>query len=233
MIIREIYDVNIIIPLHDEIFGKPFPISSFYKKCKANKLYIFVYEENSNLFGYSIIVDQKEQKNMYAWYGGVIPKFQGRGITQIFLEKLINIAREKDYDSVTLASTNIRPHMLRLAIKMGFDIDELKKRDYGEGNKIYFKYKICPPHTEEIHLAEDGKILKLVDIEERLVKAYKNNCVLIKFSNIENVDGIIYAIRYCNSFSRKPEIQISLNDNKIYSEIIKVVKEYRGKIKII
>ena len=95
MIIKEIQDINIIIPLHVEIFGKAFPISSYYKKCKTNKLYIFVYEEDSDLIGYSIIVDQNQEKNMYAWYGGVLPKFQGKGITQIFFENLIELAREK------------------------------------------------------------------------------------------------------------------------------------------
>ena len=43
MIIKEIQDINTIIPLHAEIFGKAFPIPSYYKKCKTNKLYIFVY----------------------------------------------------------------------------------------------------------------------------------------------------------------------------------------------
>ena len=64
MKIKEIQDINIIIPLHLEIFGKDFPIASYFKKSKTNKLYIFVYEEHLNLIGYSIIVDQNQEKNM-------------------------------------------------------------------------------------------------------------------------------------------------------------------------
>ena len=174
MIIKEIHDINVILPIHYEIFGKEFPISSYYKKSKTNMLYIFVYEEDSKLIGYSIIVDQDEKKNLYAWYGGVLPKYQGRGITQIFFDKLINFAKEKEYDSVTLATSNIRPHMLSLAIKMGFDIVDLKKRETGEGNKIYFEYKILPETTEEISLKENEKYISFVQIEEKLVSAYKN-----------------------------------------------------------
>ncbi|HOZ55465.1 MAG TPA: GNAT family N-acetyltransferase [Clostridia bacterium] len=233
MVIKEVRDINIILSLHQEIFGKTFPISSYYKKCKINKLNIFVYEENSKLFGYSIIVDQQEEKNMYAWYGGVLPESQGKGITKKFLENLIEMATEKKYLSVTLASTNIRPHMLILAIKMGFNIDELKKRDYGEGNKIYFKYKIMSSHREDISLVENGRMLKLVEIEEKLVKAYKTNCIVIKFTNIENLKGILYAIKYCNSFSRKIEILIDSNGNSVQLEIIKMIEEYTGKVKII
>lgn len=234
MTIKEIQNINDILSLHYEIFGKDFPIASYYKKCNTNKLYIFVYEENSKLHGYSIIVDQSDEKNLYAWYGGVLPEFQGKGITQYFLDNLIELAREKRYLSVTLASTNIRPHMLRLAIKMGFDIDDLKKRDYGEGNKIYFKYKIFPPHTENISLNENGRLIKPVEIEEKLVRAYKANSTLIKFYYNDNIETLIYAIKYCNSFSKNPKILIVIEDNKNLPESIEeVIQQYQGIVEII
>lgn len=233
MIIKEIHDINVILPIHYEIFGKEFPISSYYKKSKTNMLYIFVYEEDSKLIGYSIIVDQDEKKNLYAWYGGVLPKYQGRGITQIFFDKLINFAKEKEYDSVTLATSNIRPHMLSLAIKMGFDIVDLKKRETGEGNKIYFEYKILPETTEEISLKENEKDISFVQIEEKLVSAYKNNCVLLKINCNDNLEALIYAVKYCNSFVRKPKIQINLQDSPIVSsKINEIIEEYKGEIEI-
>ena len=233
MIIKEIQDINTIIPLHAEIFGKAFPIPSYYKKCKTNKLYIFVYEEDSDLIGYSIIVDQNQEKNMYAWYGGVLPKFQGKGITQIFFENLIELAREKNYLSVTVASSNIRPHMLILAIKMGFDIYELKKREGGEGNKIYFKYKLFPLHTEIILLEENGRRLKPVEIEEKLVRAYKNNSTSIKFDYTGNSDALIYALKYCNSFSKRPKILIETDRDIQASELSKAIQQYEGDVEII
>ena len=233
MIIKEIHDINVILPIHYEIFGKEFPISSYYKKSKTNMLYVFVYEEDSKLIGYSIIVDQDEKKNLYAWYGGVLPKYQGRGITQIFFDKLINFAKEKEYDSVTLATSNIRPHMLSLAIKMGFDIVDLKKRETGEGNKIYFEYKILPETTEEISLKENEKDISFVQIEEKLVSAYKNNCVLLKINCNDNLEALIYAVKYCNSFIRKPKIQINLQDSPIVSsKINEIIEGYKGEIEI-
>ena len=231
MVIKHIQDINTILPLHDEIFGKPFPISSYYKKCTSNTLDIFVYEEDSQLLGYSIIVDQEEEKNLYAWYGGVLPKFQGSGITQVFFETLINLAREKNYISVTVASSNLRPHMLRLAIKMGFDIYDIKKRDSGEGNKIYFRYGIFAPSTMEIPLVEHGVALKPVEIEEKVVRAYKSNCVILKFTHTENLEVLNYAIKYCNSFSNKP--QILLVDDFSCSELSQIINQYKGKISII
>lgn len=233
MIIKEIKDINVIIPLHEEIFGKAFPISSYYKKCKTNKLYIYVYEYNSSLIGYSIIVDQNDEKNMYAWYGGVLPKFQGKGITQTFFDNLIAVARKKDYSSVTLASSNIRPHMLRLAIKMGFDIYDLKKREDGEGNKIYFRYKLFPPHHEIIPLTENGRMIKPVEIEEKLVRAYKSNSISIKFVYNGNIDTLIYALMYCNSFSKRPKILIEAEGDIKVFELNKAIKQYQGDVEII
>ena len=234
MIIKEIHDINIILSLHERIFGKEFPISSYYKKCKTNNLYIFVYEEETKLIGYSIIVDQADKKNLYAWYGGVLPEFQGKGITQTFFDRLINFAKENEYISITLATSNIRPHMLALAIKMGFDIVDLKKREYGEGNKIYFKYKIMPPYAEEISFEEYGKMIPLVQIEERIVRAYKNNCTLLKINCNENIEALKYAVKYCNSFIRKPKILINLQDSsKIYPESNEIIERYKGEIEII
>lgn len=233
MIIKEIHDINIILSIHEKIFGKEFPVSSYYKKCKTNNLYIFVYEEENELIGYSIIVDQADERNLYAWYGGVLPEFQGRGITKTFFDRLINLAKEKEYKSITLATSNVRPHMLALAIKMGFDIVDLKKREYGEGNKIYFKYRIMPPYTEELSFEENGQVITLVQIEEKLVRAYKNNCVLLKINCNENIEALKYTVRYCNSFIRRPRILINLHENSaIYPKLNEIIEGYKGKIEI-
>ena len=234
MIIKEIHDINIIIPLHKRIFGKEFPVSSYYKKRKINNIYIFIYEEDDEMIGYSIIVDQSEEKNLYAWYGGVLPEFQGRGVTQNFFNRLINFAEEKEYLSITLATSNVRPHMLELAIKMGFDIVDLKKREYGEGNKIYFKYRIKPPYIEEISFEEHDQIITLVQIEEKLVRAYKNNCTLLKINCNENLEALRYTVRYCNSFIRKPKILLNLqNSLNTYSKVKEIIKGYNGEIELI
>lgn len=235
MIIKEIHDINIILSLHNEIFGKEFPLTSYYKKYKMNNLYIFVYEEESQLIGYSIIVDQENEKNLYAWYGGVLPEYQGNAITQKFFDRLIKLAIDKEYLSVTLATSNIRPHMLRLAIKMGFDIVDLKKREYGEGNKIYFKYKILPPYVDVISLKKsDNSSMNLVQIEEKLVRAYKDNFTVLKINCIEDILALKYIVKYCNGFWRKPKFLINLQDTPYeYSEIGKILEEYKGNVEII
>ena len=125
---------------------------------------------------------------------------------------MVNRARSMNYNSVTLATTNFRPHMIRLAIKYGFDIYDLKKRDYGEGNKIYFVYKILPKSAISIDIYPNNHKIKEVELEKILVRSYKNNCKEIVITNIktvEDVDIVGYCIRYCNSFVHKPSITVN------------------------
>ena len=154
MTICEIFDIEQIAPLHQVVFGRPFPYESYNKKLKEHKVYLYAYFEKESIIGYSIVIDQAEEKNLYAWYGGLLPEYQGNGITIRFFDIMVMRARELNYQSITLASTNCRPHMLRLAIKYGFDIYDLKKRDYGEGNKIYFRFPILPDTKLTIRLHE-------------------------------------------------------------------------------
>lgn len=212
MEIREIFDVEVIAPLHNLVFGQDFPYKSYHKKKTLYPVYMYAYFDNDIIIGYSIIIDEHEKKNLYAWYGGVLPKYQGNGITIKFFDVMVNRARSMNYNSVTLATTNFRPHMIRLAIKYGFDIYDLKKRDYGEGNKIYFVYKILPKSAISIDIYPNNHKIKEVELEKILVRSYKSNCKEIVITNIktvEDVDIVGYCIRYCNSFVHKPSITVN------------------------
>lgn len=231
MTIHMIEDINTIIPLHKEIFGTDFPINSYYKKKKEHNLYIFVYEYGSILFGYSIIVDQSLEKNLYAWYGGVLPNAQGQGITNLFFDKLIELAIQKGYVSVTVASYNTRPHMLRFAIKKGFDIFDIKKRDYGYGDKIYFRYLINPPSIRTFKLIENERYVKPAELELELVKAYKSNCKTFIYEGTSNYETLYYAIIYCNSFADRPKIIIHKEKSDL-QKLNDLIELYLGEIKI-
>lgn len=222
MTIQEIFDVEQIAPLHQLVFGKEFPYESYVKKVREHQVYLYAYFEENSVVGYSIIIDQAEERNLYAWYGGLLPEYQGNGITIKFFDIMVMRARDLNYKSVTLASTNCRPHMLRLAIKYGFDIYDMKKRDYGEGNKIYFRFSIVPDTKLTIRLHDAERTLRQVDVEQILVSAYKNNCVEITFEDVKDKSDeeiVRYAIRYCNSFIHKPVITVNTTNQDLQQEI--------------
>lgn len=212
--IKSIYEFGIA-AIHEAVFNQPFPEQSYEKKANDHKIYVYGYYESTKLVGYTIVVDQHEDKNLYAWYGGLLAEYQGRGVTIKMFDVMVQKARELGYNSISLATTNRRPNMLRLAIKYGFDIVDIKKRETGEGNKVYFKYYIRPESHLEINLNEDGKKKHPVEIEPMLVNAHKNNCTLIRFVGLKDEEDqktVNYAMHYCQKFVRVPKIEVELGD---------------------
>lgn len=228
MNIKQIYNINEIIPLHQIIFGEEFPLQSFCKKKRNNDVLIFVYEENGSNIGYSIAILQTEERNIYAWYGGIIPKYQGMGITKRWFENLFEYAKNNNFQTITVATSNLRPHMITFAVKMGFDIYNLKKRETGEGNKIYFKYTIRPESSAVISLDMN---IRIVDLEKKLVELYKHNTTTLVIKDIYSIESLMYVVKYCNSFIRKPKLIIT-KDKKIFDKLLlQFIREYKGEIK--
>lgn len=230
MEIIKIEDINTILPLHKKIFNREFPLESYYKKSTINPVHIFVYSYNKELVGYSLIVEKRDERSLYAWYGGVIPEAQGQGITHEFFQYIISWARDLEYESVTFATHNTRPHMIILAVKMGFDIYDLKKRDGNDGNKIYFKYSISEKKKSNINL--NG--LTLAEIEGLLVKAYKDNCTQFDFKQCDDIMKAIYIINYCSSFAINPDLIFYTDDLEFSDETLaNAIDNYPAKIKVL
>ncbi len=219
MQIIELDSIEPITQIHEQVFGTPFPYENYKKKAMSHRLYTYAYYENKILVGYSIVIDQAEEKNLYAWYGGLLAEYQGYGTTIKFFDIMVEKAQKLHYSSISLATTNCRPNMLRLAIKYGFDIYDIKKRDFGEGNKIYFKYFLHPTCIITISLInDDSSKLKIPELEKLLVSAYKHNCTKIVFNNIleeSDIKAVIFAKRYCKKFLRPIFFELNGNLNII------------------
>ena len=230
MKIKEINDLKVIQDLNKEIFGFDFSEDIFNHKRKKYPIKMYIYEDDKKYIGYSLVVDEYDKKNYYAWYGGVIAGFQGKKITSNFFEFLISLARENDYHSVTLATHNNKPHMLILAIKMGFDIYNIKIRDDENGNKIYLKYVINKENKEkEIDLVD----YSFIGLERLIVNIYKANYVSVRINKYDNIDKLIYLLNYFSSFEFVPTIFIKKTNLLDHENFIKTVKHYKGEVILI
>ena len=94
MKIKEINDLKVIKELNKEIFGFDFTDDTFNKKRKKYPIKMYVYEQNQRNIGYSLVVDEWDKKNYYAWYGGVVAGFQGKKVTSNFFKFLIDLAKK-------------------------------------------------------------------------------------------------------------------------------------------
>lgn len=203
-------DLRDVTRLHQEIFGEDFPYESYREKLRLHNVYIYVCYEGESAIGYSLLIDQHEEKDLYAWYSGLLPAYQGDGLNVQFFDVMVEKARELGYQSLSFATMNDCPNMLRFAIEYGFDIVDVKKCNAGEGNIIYLKFFIHEPIEElEIVLNHNGRKTPLADIERMLVRAYKSNCKKIHLSNIcddEDITTIKYVIAYCKKLMRKMSV---------------------------
>lgn len=70
-------------------------------------------------------------------------------------------------------------------------------------------------------------------ILSKYVRAYKSNSTSIKFDYTGNSDALIYALKYCNSFSKRPKILIEADRDIQASELSKAIQQYEGDVEII
>lgn len=227
MKIKKTDNINTILPIHKKIFSEEFPLENYYNKIKKYDVDIYIYEENKKIIGYSLVVNEKDELNYYAWYGGVIPQMQGKNITSVFFQYLKDLAYKNNYKSISLATHNTKPYMIILAVKLGFDIYKVKQRNDDNGNKIYFKYFI----SEEKYKKIDINNMECFQIGTELVKLYKNNYTKIYLEYTENIQKIKYLINYCAIFSVKPKIYIKKNDKILEDMQLKqLIDSYKGNI---
>lgn len=203
MEIREMKDISEMLELHKKIFGQEFLVEGYLKKKKKYTIQKYFLEISKQNVGYFILVDQQEEKNIYIWYLGILPEYQGKGLGSKVINKAIEIASKKRYKTVTVATTNLRPNMIKLLLKNRFDIYDLKKRKENEGNKIYFKYEILPARKIKLDISN----MSLVDIERKLIREIKNNVIEINVKNIQNdSEKREYIKSYCENFYPKIKI---------------------------
>ena len=82
-------------------------------------------------------------------------------------------------------------------------------------------------------MEENGRWLKPVEVEEKIVRAYKRCSTAFKFEYTGNLDTLGYALKYCNSFANRPKILIETDRCIPISDLIKVIQQYEGEVEII
>ena len=186
-------------------------MESYNKKCKEFELHIFILNHESKIAGYSIVIDKPKENVIYAWYGGILPEYQGKHLSCEVFSFFMNFARILGRKYITVATTNNRPHMIRFIINMGYEVYDLKKRNDSSCNKIYFRKYVSNQFNNiaKIHLIKDNMHLSPSEIERQLVISYQQGATIYIFYGINNWGTLDYATNYLNSFGIRPEIRLN------------------------
>jgi len=114
---------NLIKRLYEDIFGQTYLPSSTFVDDKHFP-YIYLFKEKTNILGIALMKEQKDKG--YLEFFGLIPSARGRGLSRIFLHKVLKKGlQEKGYKEVILVVDQVNSVASSLYLKAGFEIDKV------------------------------------------------------------------------------------------------------------
>ncbi|MFC1682306.1 GNAT family N-acetyltransferase [Nanoarchaeota archaeon] len=96
---------------------------------------------NGKIIGYGLGYFEKG-KQYYLWMLGVLPEFRKYGLGRKILEEQINFAKNEGYKSFLLKTSNKWKDMLRLTMKMNFDITGFKVNEWRNNPAIWLELNL-------------------------------------------------------------------------------------------
>jgi ribosomal protein S18 acetylase RimI-like enzyme len=129
-------DLKHIVKIDEVVFGKAKKIKEIEGKLVLCKnVHITLGKMDERLVGYGIGYEEKGK--YYLWMLAVLPEFRKHGFGKRIFEEQINFAKKKRYDTFLVKSSNKWKDMLRLTIKLGFDIVGFKINEWGSNSAIW------------------------------------------------------------------------------------------------
>ena len=92
--------------------------------------------------GFKVGYERDPDGSFYSWLGGVLPKFRTLGIAKQLADAQEKWAWERGYHTVRFKTRNSHTAMQIFALKNGFKIIDLKKRDKLEEHRILLEKNI-------------------------------------------------------------------------------------------
>ncbi|MGM5480803.1 MAG: GNAT family N-acetyltransferase [Nanobdellota archaeon] len=92
---------------------------------------------DEKLAGYGIGYEEKGK--FYFWMLGVLPDYRKQGLGQQIIEEQMDYAKKSEYEVFFLKTSNRWKNMLRLTLKLGFDIVGFKINEWGSHSAIWLE----------------------------------------------------------------------------------------------
>ncbi len=134
-------DLESIVKINKKVFNSSKNPELIKKKLLLyNNPVIIIAEKNQKVRGYGIGYERKNK--YYLWMLAVLPEYREKGVASGIIEKMMNYAKSKNYDYLTVKTRNKYKNMLRLLIKKGFRITGYKSREWDENPAIWLEYSL-------------------------------------------------------------------------------------------
>ena len=127
-------DINEVYEIECLSFSTPWSIDSFYREINENKLALYnVIELDGKIIAYGgmwIVIDESHVTNI-----AVLPEFRGRGMGNILVENMIEVAKENGALNMTLEVRVSNQSAIALYEKYGFEKSGVRPKYYKENNE--------------------------------------------------------------------------------------------------
>ena len=120
---------------------EPYNLEKYQKRLNKKKPLIYIIKQGEILLGNSIAFTEKE--NLYLWILGVSKKHRGNGLASKLLDLNEKFAKKNECEAVTVKVYNSSKEMMRLLLKRGYNIMEIKDKNSNPNfNSAYFSYNL-------------------------------------------------------------------------------------------
>lgn len=142
-IVRKTLDqLNLVENIEKQVseFKKPYTKSKYLSRLKNRKYSIFFAIENNKEIGYAVSYGKGDK--FYIWTIAVMEEYREKGVAKELLEKSMEAGKELGYNKVYLKTRNTFKNMIFLALKFGFKIVNLTKKENEDENVIWMEKTI-------------------------------------------------------------------------------------------
>jgi ribosomal-protein-alanine N-acetyltransferase len=142
-IVRKTLDqLNIIENIEKQVseFKTPYTKNKYLSRLKNRKYSIFFAIEKNKEIGYAVSYGKSDK--FYIWTIAVLEEYRDKGVAKELLENSIAAGKELGYNKVYLKTRNTFQNMIFLALKFGFKIVNLTKKENEDENVIWMEKTI-------------------------------------------------------------------------------------------
>lgn len=121
-------------------FKIPYNKTQYLNRLRNRKYSIFFAREDDKTVGYAVSYGKGDK--FYIWTIAVLKEYRNRGISKELLQKSIEAGKGFGYRKVYLKTRNTFKNMIFLALKFGFKITDVTKKEDVNENRIWMEKEI-------------------------------------------------------------------------------------------
>jgi ribosomal protein S18 acetylase RimI-like enzyme len=123
-------------------FDEPCDKSYFENRYQNVEKLILVAYVDSQPAGYMVSYKKDNDGSFYCWMAGVDPHYRRLGLLHKMMNYLVDWAKSKGYNRITIKTRNNRREMLAYLVKTGFNFIEVQSQPFIIDNRILLEKKI-------------------------------------------------------------------------------------------